>query len=199
MTFSVRAPTSPTRPFLVAGVFACAMLSACANTPMGTAASAPTADADMAIQSQVADPRHDMVFLTRAMQSDMLEISASQLALKQASNPQVRQFAQRMVQDHTQNSAELKQLAARKGMTNQPGLLPADTAKLQKLQAAQGAAFDRLYVEMIAVQAHAEAVALFDQQAAQGSDMEVRSFAAQKLPTLQHHLQMGQALRASVQ
>jgi len=52
---------------------------------------------------------------------------------------------------------------------------------------------------MVAVQAHAEAVALFDQEAAQGSDMELRSFAAQKIPTLQHHLQMGQALRASLQ
>jgi len=166
---------------------------------MGTTTSAPTADADAAIQSQMADPRHDVVFLTRAMQSDMFEIGASQLALQQASSPQVRQFAQRMVQDHTQNSAELKQLAARKGMTTQPALLPADAARLQKLQAAQGAAFDRLYAEMVAVQAHAEAVALFDQEAAQGSDMELRSFAAQKIPTLQHHLQMGQALRASLQ
>lgn len=199
MTFSARADLPQTRRSVVAGVFACAMLSACASTPMGTPASAPTADADAAIQSQVADPRHDMVFLTRAMQSDMLEVNASQLALQQASSPQVRQFAQRMVQDHTQNSAELTQLAARKGMTSQPGLLPADTAKLQKLQAAQGTAFDRLYVEMVAVQAHAEAVALFNQQASQGSDMEVRSFAAQKLPTLQHHLQMGQTLRASMQ
>lgn len=84
-------------------------------------------------------------------------------------------------------------------MTSQPGLLPADTAKLQKLQAAQGTAFDRLYVDMVAVQAHAEAVALFNQQTSQGSDMEVRSFAAQKLPTLQQHLQMGQTLRASMQ
>jgi putative membrane protein len=199
MTSTARACFPPTRYSLLAGVFACAMLSACANKPMGATAAAPTADADMAIQSQVGDPRHDMVFLSRAMQSDMLEISASQLALQQASDPQVKQFAQRMVQDHTQNSAELKQLAARKGMASQPGLLPVDTARLQKLQAAQGAAFDRLYVEMVAVQAHAEAVALFDQQVDQGSDMELRSFAAQKLPILQHHLQMGQALRASVQ
>ena len=194
-----RADLPPARRSLMAGVLACAMLSACASTHMGTTTSAPTADADAAIQSQMADPRHDVVFLTRAMQSDMFEIGASQLALQQASSTQVRQFAQRMVQDHTQNSAELKQLAARKGMTTQPALLPADAARLQKMQAAQGAAFDRLYAEMVAVQAHAEAVALFDQEAAQGSDMELRSFAAQKIPTLQHHLQMGQALRASLQ
>lgn len=199
MTSPARALSPPTRYSLLAGAFACAMLSACANNSMGVPAAAPTADADMEIQSNVADPRQDMVFLARAMQSDMLEISASQLALQQASDPQVRQFAQLMVQDHTQNSAELKQLAASKGMTTQPGLLPADMATLQKLQAAQGAGFDRMYVEMVAVRAHAEAVALFDQQAAQGADREVRAFAAQKLPTLQHHLQMGQSLRASVQ
>lgn len=87
MTFCARAHASPTRPFLVAGVFACAMLSACADTPRDATAGVPAADADMAIQPQVADPRHDMVFLTRAMQSDMLEISASQLALQQASDP----------------------------------------------------------------------------------------------------------------
>lgn len=195
---SIPRASLPFRPgFLIAGMAACAMLTACANSPMSSQGSSQ-ANAGTTMQTNTADSRQDTAFLTRAMQSDMLEISASQLALKRAGNEQVRQFAQRMVQDHTANSAELKQLAANKGMTSQPSMLPADTAKLQKLQNAQGTAFDRLYAEMIGVQAHTEAVALFEQQAAQGTDMDLRAFAAQKLPTLQHHLQMGQALQGSM-
>lgn len=51
-------------------------------------------------------------FVQKAAQSDITEIKTSQLALQRSHNPQVKQFAQMMIREHTQSSSKLKPLAA---------------------------------------------------------------------------------------
>jgi putative membrane protein len=141
----------------------------------------------------------DTAFVTRAMQSDMLEIAASRLALTRTTNPQIHRFARQMVDDHTMNGSELSELASRLGMASTPPApLAADEAKLRQLQAANDGQFETLYVQMIAVEAHTEAVALFRREAAQGGNAELRAFAGRKVPTLEHHLTMGKALASAM-
>jgi len=137
----------------------------------------------------------DTMFVTRAMQSDMLEVAASRLALTRSTNPQIHRFARQMVDDHTSNGTELRQLAARLDMaTTLPQPLPADEMKLQQLQNADDAQFEALYVKLIGVGSHTEAVTLFRQEANQGGNSELRAFASRKLPLLEHHLAMAKSL-----
>jgi putative membrane protein len=69
---------------------------------------------------------------------------------------------------------------------------------LRKLDAAQGARFDRQYAGELGVAAHEQTVRLFRQGAAQARDPEVKAFAERTLPTLEHHLAMAKELKAAV-
>jgi len=172
---------------LCAAMAACSQLSSMADgmTPPAVPASASGAALDT-------------MFVTRAMQSDMLEVAASRLALTRSTNPQIHRFARQMVDDHTSNGTELRQLAARLDLaTTVPQPLPADEMKLQQLQNADDAQFEALYVKLIGVGSHTEAVTLFRQEAAQGGNSELRAFASRKVPLLEHHLAMAKALSSS--
>lgn len=55
-----------------------------------------------------------------------------------------------------------------------------------------------MYAKMMVV-SHQETVSLFRSEANDGGDNEVKSRAAGKLPTLEHHLQMSEVMRDSIQ
>ena len=119
----------------------------------------------------------------------MAEIQLASLALTRAQNPEVRNFAQQMIVDHSKASDELKPIAAKKSLT-----LPLELNNAHRLLSAQlakmsGAEFEREYVKAM-VEDHEKDVQAFQAQAGAGTDAEVKEFAAKTLPTLQSHLQM---------
>ena len=59
----------------------------------------------------------DEKFIKEACAGGKAEIKMSKLAVDRAQNPQVKQFAQRMVDDHGKVGEELKTLASSKGIT----------------------------------------------------------------------------------
>ncbi len=145
--------------------------------------------------ANAAADKADTTYVTKAAAAGMMEVQASQAAITRASNPDVRAFAQRMVKDHTAVGDELKTLAGQKGITI-PDSLPADErAKVDKLNALEGAKFDRTYAEEVGVKAHKEAVSLFDQASKNAKDPDIKAFFAHNLPALREHLQMAQQLK----
>ncbi len=62
---------------------------------------------------------------------------------------------------------------------------------------AKGTAFDRGFVEA-QVKAHQEAIALFEKQANQGGDSDLKAFAEKQLPALRNHLKQAQDLQAKL-
>lgn len=59
----------------------------------------------------------DRKFIMDAAHGGMLEVQLGRTAVDKATNPDVKQFAQRMVDDHSKANAELAQLASQKGIT----------------------------------------------------------------------------------
>ena len=55
-------------------------------------------------------------FLANAYQDNALELALSELAVQKASDSDVRAFAQRMIDDHTQAINEIRQLAQEKSV-----------------------------------------------------------------------------------
>lgn len=135
----------------------------------------------------------DATFITQAGMGGLDEVQDGQIALQKATRPAVRQFAQQIVTDHTQVNQQLTALAQRKGVTPPTAPDPQQAAEAQKLQGLRGRAFDREYVRDQLTD-HQQAIALFQQEAQQGTDPDVKAFAEQTLPALQQHLQMAQAL-----
>jgi putative membrane protein len=134
-------------------------------------------------------------FVNKAAASNLFEIQSSQLALQKSQNNRVREFAQRMVQDHTAAGDRLK--AAAQAQNVRDNLDQQHASALQQLQGASGADFDRRYVQH-QLTGHEETVGLFDHFAQNGDHPQLKQFAQQTLPSLREHLQMAQQLRSAL-
>jgi putative membrane protein len=140
----------------------------------------------------------DASFMKDAAQAGHSEVAGSKLALAKTSDPQVKAFAQQMIDDHTKAAQELQALASAKGVK-----LPSDESMTQKakekmmLSGADGANFDYRYADSIGVSAHQDAVKLFRKASTDAKDPDVKAFASKTLPTLEHHLQMAKELQAA--
>jgi putative membrane protein len=135
-------------------------------------------------------------FVNMAAQDGMAEVSLAKLALKKSSNSDVKQFAQKMQQDHEQAGEQLSSIAKSKGLTVPKSLDAKHEAMMKSLSAKSGAAFDSAYAEHMAKD-HTKAVALF-QGASKSSDPELAAFAQKTLPTLEEHKQLADNLLESV-
>jgi putative membrane protein len=133
----------------------------------------------------------DKTFATEAAQGGMAEVQMGQLALQKASSPQVKEFAQRMVTDHSQANQDLMQLAKADNLTLPTQLDPKHKSEMDRLSAMSGDAFDGAYMQHM-VQDHKKTVADFQKQAQSGSDPALKSFAQKYLPIIQQHLQMAE-------
>jgi putative membrane protein len=134
-------------------------------------------------------------FVTGAAISDMYEVEAGKIAEQRSSNPDVKAFAEKMVQAHTATTAQLKSILA--GMKNQPAA-PAhlDNRRqglIDNLRGASAADFDARYMSQ-QVDAHKEALSLMKGYAKGGDNPAVKSFAAETAPKVQQHLNMAEPL-----
>lgn len=136
----------------------------------------------------------DATFVKKAAISDMYEIQASQLAETKAASADVKNFAGKMVTDHTKTSEQLKSIVSSKpGMSMPTALDGTHKALLAKLKSASGTNFDSTYAQQ-QIEAHQQAVMLFTSESQHGKDADLKKFATHTLPTLQQHLSMAQQL-----
>ncbi len=143
--------------------------------------------------------RADTRFLKEAAQAGLAEIEAAKLAIGKSTNPQVKAYAEHIVNDHTKANGELSQLASTKGVTlpTEPSL--ADKAKLKVLALREGKSFDEHYAKTFGVDAHEDAIKLFKKGASEGADAEVKAFANKTLPTLTEHLESAKSLKTQTE
>jgi putative membrane protein len=125
-------------------------------------------------------------FIIQASIGNLQEIALGQLAAQRAVNPEVKAFAGKMVADHTQAEAQLKELIKARGFQIPGAALdpPAEDPMLKNLPEKD---FDRVYVHMMA-SGHGQTVQLFENYALTGADPDVKAFAQQTLPALKEHL-----------
>lgn len=135
----------------------------------------------------------DRLFMNRAAQGNLAEISLSQLALERASNDDVKQYAQQMIEQHTQANNQLMQLAGQKGVTLPKELDTRHQQLERQLQQLSGASFDRAYMRAM-VNDHAQTTTLFQRQAEQGQDQDVVAYASRFLPAIQQHYAMANTM-----
>jgi putative membrane protein len=139
----------------------------------------------------------DSTFATKAAQGGMAEVKLGNLAQQKASSPDVKNFGQTMVADHTKANDELKQIATNKGITLPTGLDAKDQATYDRLSKLSGAEFDRAYMRDM-VSDHKTDVSEFKREADHGADADLKAFASKTLPTLEHHLSMAESVDSKV-
>ena len=139
----------------------------------------------------------DSTFMMKAAQGGMAEVELGRMAVEKAQNAEVKKFAQKMIEDHTNANTELKSLARNKSVT-----LPTETdaehkALMEKMKALSGAEFDKAYVQAM-VDDHRKTVDLFQNESTGGTDGDAKAFAAKTLPNLKMHLEMIQGIQSKM-
>jgi putative membrane protein len=136
-------------------------------------------------------------FVKHAAQGGMAEVSLGKLAADKASDPDVKQFAQRMVDDHSKANAELTGLASSKGILLPANTDPKNQALMDRLAKLSGSEFDRAYMHAMLTD-HDHDVSEFRAYAQRGTDPDVKAWAAKTLPTLEEHDQMAKTTVAKI-
>lgn len=129
----------------------------------------------------------DEQFAKGAAEGGMAEVKLGQLAEDKGQNQAVKDFAKRMVADHTKANDDLKAAANKEDITLPDKMNAHDQALYDRLSKLSGDAFDRAYArDMVAD--HRKDIAEFKHEAADGKVAGIKGFASQTLPTLEDHL-----------
>jgi putative membrane protein len=139
-------------------------------------------------------PKKDADFVTKAAERGMFEVEAGRLASQQATHADVKNFAQKMINDHSAANNELQQLAGSLNIAIPQSLTDKKRNKINDLREKQGHDFDKEYMDMM-VSDHKDSVDDFEDAAEDAESADLRNWAAQKLPALREHHQMAEQLQ----
>jgi putative membrane protein len=129
----------------------------------------------------------DKKFVKESALGGLAEVEMGKLATQKASSDAVKQFGQRMVDDHSKANEQLKQAAAKSNIEVPASLDSKHQSRVDKLAKLSGPEFDKAYLKD-QVKDHENDVDKFKDEAQNGSDPNVKQFAMATLPTLQEHL-----------
>ena len=138
----------------------------------------------------------DIEFVLDAAQGGMAEVEIGKLAAERARSAEVKQFAQRMIDDHSKGGDQLKAIAESKSIALLTALTPKDKALQERLARLNGEAFDRAYMRAM-VSDHIKDVSEFRHESHDGRDPQVKAWAAGTLPTLEDHLKMAKTTKST--
>lgn len=128
-------------------------------------------------------------FVKDALLGGLTEVELGKLAVDKASNDAVKQFGQKMIDDHSKANEELKAIATKEKIDVPDSLDSKHQSRVEKLSKLSGADFDKAYIKD-QLKDHQQDVREFQQEAKSGTDPDVKSFASKTLPTLEEHLSM---------
>jgi len=130
----------------------------------------------------------DREFAKKASACGMAGVNLSQLAMVRSRDAAVRQFAQQIVNDHTNVNRALIEWANRKQAPLARTMDEKHQKMFEELSKTDANKFDRAYMEGM-VKAHEEAIKLFETESKDGKDEALKAWADKALPTLKKHLE----------
>jgi putative membrane protein len=192
--------TTPTRAFAalvaVAGL-AAATLAVSAQTPPGAPPGGPPMGGPGPGMRVILGSEADFVRTFDA--ANTAELDAAKYVVNRTKNPDVHQFAQHMIDDHSTAAVSLE--AVTRGTNMRPAPSDRETSgpgrrMLAMLQGESGTQLDDDYMRM-QVMAHRHALALLQWETQNGQNANLKDFAAKTTPTVQQHLQLAQTYLAA--
>jgi len=140
--------------------------------------------------------RTDRSFSMKAAEGGREEVELGRLAQSKASSDAVKQFGQRMVDDHGNANKELMDLAASKNVQLNDKAAKKEPV-VEKLNKLQGQEFDREYVKEM-VKDHKKDVAEFRRMHSGAIDPNLKAWIDKTLPTLEDHLKTIEGIQAQM-
>jgi putative membrane protein len=164
----------------------------------GAAATGEPAATTTVAEAQAPSATTAAGFVTRAALSDMYEIESSRLALERSQSAGIKAYAQRMIDEHTRMSNEMKATTVQAGLeARPPTVLDEERLTLiRELRESSPADFDAKYLDQ-QTESHENARNLFRDFSNNGDNDQLKQLAARGLPMIENHLQTVQALDKS--
>ena len=139
----------------------------------------------------------DAQFVQSQIEDNTAQYQAGQLALQQSQNQDVRNFAEKMITDHTYAQDTLAPIAQSHHMQSTATLSEQHRAMLGQLAKLSGPAFDRAYVDDM-IRAHAVMVDELNAQLIHGQDQHINAWVQNTRPIVLQHSEIAQQLLASL-
>jgi putative membrane protein len=134
-----------------------------------------------------ASAKSDEAFLATAAQADMTIVHMGKMAQERAETPSLKDFANTLVQDHTNDYQELTELASKAGHGIPKVIDKHNDRTIATLDHYKGKTFDHAFLETQAAE-HERLVSAFKREAEHGSNPDVKAYANKALPTIEQHL-----------
>lgn len=141
---------------------------------------------DPGLQNQQAV--NDQQFLRKALEGGAAEVQLGQLAQQKSQSDDVKQFAQKMVNDHTQLNNQMEPIAKQLGVAEPKGPSKKDRQLIEKLSALSGPQFDEEYIRAM-VKDHKQDLREFKDEAQMAQDASVKRAATEGSAVISQHLQ----------
>jgi putative membrane protein len=140
-----------------------------------------------------AGPEMDKAFVKKALEGNMAEVQMGQLALQKSNDDQVKQFAQRMVDDHGKMLDQLKPAAQAMGVKVPDGPSKGTMKNMDKMKGLSGDAFDQAYIKDM-VKDHKKDSSEFKQEAQNTQNPQLKQLVTEASQTIDSHLQQIQQI-----
>jgi putative membrane protein len=138
----------------------------------------------------------DKKFVDAALKGGMGEVELGHLAVDKGASPDVKEFGQKMVTDHTRLGNKMKTVATGIGVTPPSGASVEAMATKAKLELLSGKTFDDEYIKSM-VKAHEDDLQAFRNEAASGASPAVKRAAKEGATIVQEHLAMIRKIAAA--
>jgi len=157
------------------------------STPSSSQPAAPgTMGQDQSQMNQQAE--NDQDFLRKALDGGAAEVQLGQLAQQKSTSDDVKQFAQKMVDDHTQMDKQIEPLAKQMGVPGSKGPSKKDKQLMAKLETLSGPEFDQEYIKAM-VKDHRQDLKEFKEEAQLTQNPYVKKAATEGSALISEHLQ----------
>ena len=132
----------------------------------------------------------EKTFVSKALEGGDMEVQLGQLAQQKSQSNDVKQFAQKMVSDHSQMADKwFKPIAQQLGVAEPKGPSKKDKKEIARLQGLNGDEFDREYITMM-VKDHQQDLKEFKDEAQSAQDPNVKQVAERGSTIITQHLQI---------
>lgn len=142
-------------------------------------------------QDKKAIDKDSAKFVSNAIQTDIAEVDAGQLAQQKGKSQAIKEYGAMMVKEHAAHKDKVAALAPQFDVKPPTGSSVGQKATYLKLKVLSGDTFDRSFAKSM-VSAHQSAIKMY--QAESGKADAAGSLAKETLPDLQRHLEMAQSL-----
>lgn len=137
-------------------------------------------------------------FAKKAYEANLKEVQMAEIAAKKSTDKDIKAFAQTAMKDHKDANDKLLSLAQLKNV-EVPKVLPeGEMDDIKELNEKKGLEFSKEYIDEV-VDMHEESVDLFTRASENLEDQDLKQYASEMLPHLQHHLESAKNIQKKLE